>query len=120
VLLVSTMAGFCVLVVAGGGWALTVLYGSEFAGYGHIAATLALAQGVWAAGLAATHGLRTLERPDIPFQASTVSLGMTFVVAMALIAPLGLAAVAAALLMGRIAELTIRGVLFRRIVAHVY
>jgi len=115
-LLGGVMGLFCGLLFFSGGWLVNLLYsGSEYENQGPTVAVLALAVLVNACETGVTHGLRVLERPDLSFKASLLSLGITLVVAMLLIRPLGTLGGACAVLAGDTAAAVVRWVAFSRL-----
>ncbi|MFP4501125.1 MAG: lipopolysaccharide biosynthesis protein [Candidatus Hydrogenedentota bacterium] len=73
-----TMGGFCVIMLAGGGVALHLLFGdAELAAYGHVVSIWAVGQLAWALRAPAEYGLNAIERPDVGFKALLLMLLIT-------------------------------------------
>ncbi len=115
-LLGGVMGLYCVLVVFAGGSIVAWLYqGSEYANQGPTVAVLALAALVNAWETGAVHGLRVLERPDLSFRGGFLSLGITLVVGILLVRPLGTLGAACAILAGDAAAATVRWIAYSRL-----
>jgi O-antigen/teichoic acid export membrane protein len=111
---VSTALLACLAALAGGplvAW----LYGPDYEGHGTTVALLGLLVPLVATGTMADHGLRALERPQVNFKASLLSLAVTVAVASGLLGPYGLAGAALGLVAGEVAGSVIRWSAFWRL-----
>jgi O-antigen/teichoic acid export membrane protein len=111
---VVTMGFFCLVVFALGEWALVLLYGESFAGYGWTISTLAVGQLVWSYTIPANFGLNAMERPDVAFKSLLLALIITATVGVWLVYSYGPLGVAAGLLMGNIASCIFNRYMYRR------
>lgn len=115
-LLGSVMAVYCLFLIFFGGWLVSLLYtGSQFENQGPTVAILALAALVNAWETGATYGLRVLERPDLSFRASLLSLCITLTLAIFLVQPYGTVGGASAVLAGDSAAAALRWFAFSRL-----
>ena len=114
-LLSVPMAIFCGLVVLFGDAALCVLYGSQYAGHQQTLAVLALSTLITALCIAVDHGLCVMERPDVNFKAGLLGLGVTLLIALALVGPCGILGAAWGMLAGGIAVSAARSMVFFRL-----
>lgn len=115
-LLGSVMGLYCGVLFLCGGWLVAVLYsGDQYEHQGPTVAVLALAILVNAWETGAIHGLRVLERPDLSFRASLLSLTITLTLAILLIRPFGTFGGALAVLAGDAAAATVRWIAFTRL-----
>jgi len=112
----GVMGLYCGLLFFCGGWLVALLYkGSQYDQQGPTVAILALAVLVNAWETGAVHGLRVLERPDLSFRASLLSLAITPTLAILLIQPFGTLGGACAVFAGDAAAATLRWVAFSRL-----
>ena len=115
-LLGSVMGIFCGLLFVFGGWLVAALYsGNQYENQGPTVAVLALAVLINAWETGAIHGLRVLERPDLSFRASLLSLCITLALASLLIRPFGTLGAALAVMSGDAAAATVRWIAFIRL-----
>jgi len=99
-----------------GGWLVALLYSrNEYGNQGPTVAVLTLAALANAWGSGTIHGLRVLEKPDLSFKASLISLGITLVLAMLLIRPLGTLGGACAVIEDDTAAAVVRWLAFSRL-----
>lgn len=91
-----------------GGELISWLYNGDYVDQNTTIALLALLVPIVGANVMAEHGLRTLERAEIGFQGSLLSLVTTFIVAWCLIDPWGLEGAALGLLAGETVGLVVR------------
>ncbi|MEQ1904386.1 MAG: lipopolysaccharide biosynthesis protein [Pirellulaceae bacterium] len=115
-LLGSVMGLYCGALVFFGGWIVPLLFkGQQFENQGAVIAILALGTltHVWATG--STHGLRILERPDLSFRASILSLVITLTLSVILVPLFGLLGGAWAVFAGDIAATTMRWIVFLQV-----
>jgi O-antigen/teichoic acid export membrane protein len=112
-----TMGAFCVMMFAGGGWLLRLLFGEEFAGYGPIIGVWALAQLAWSIRIPAEYGMNALERPDIGFKSLMLMLLVTLTGGVWLTWRFGPAGVVTGIALGQAAARAFSRFMFQRIAA---
>jgi O-antigen/teichoic acid export membrane protein len=103
------------LVIVGGGLVSFMYAGPEFDHQGPTVAILALAALIHAWETGPIHGLRVLERPDLSFRASLLSLSVTLTLALLLVPTFGTFGGACAVLAGDTAAATVRWVAYSRL-----
>lgn len=99
------LAGLAALV---GGYLIAWLYGPDYAGHGGTVALLSLVVPLVGLNLAADHGLRAVERPQVNFKASLASLVVTVAVTWILLGWCGLTGAALSLFAGEATGFVIR------------
>jgi O-antigen/teichoic acid export membrane protein len=104
----AAVAVFCVLATCLGDQALVLLYGPQYGGQTLTVSLLALAVASAALGIAAEHGLRSIDRPRAVFVANLAALVATLSLAFWLVPRLQIVGAAWALLAGNLV-----GCLFR-------
>jgi O-antigen/teichoic acid export membrane protein len=115
-LLGGIMGVYCSLLVFTGGWLVSLLYvGKEYDHQGPTVAMLALAALVSAWETGAVYGLRVLERPDLSFRASLLSLGVTLALAFLLVPFWGIFGGAFSVLVGDAAAAAVRWIMYSRL-----
>ncbi len=115
--LAAMMIVFFSVLALWGGQIVALLFGSEFAGNGHVVAVLGLSSLVAALGIPAGDGLRAMERPDVNFVASLMGFFVALVGAAVLIVPCKVPGVAYGLLAGTAVASTARCIMAFRIAA---
>ena len=91
------------------------MYGPDYSGLGVTAALVGLLVPLVATSTLAEHGLRAVERPQVNFTASLISLLVTAAVSWTLIGPYQVAGAAAGLVAGEVAGSVIRWSAFWRL-----
>src|SRR6185437_11404245 len=81
----AALGVFCLFAVCAGDWALRLLYGPRFGGQTLTVSLLALAVSTAALGIAAEHGLRSMDRPRAIFVANLAALVITLSLAFLLV-----------------------------------
>lgn len=101
--LLLLVTGYCALIALFGSRGLSLLYGPAYAVYAPALTLMALTvlAGTW--GLAADAGLRAVERADVGFRISVLSLVVTLGLAAALIPGSGVTGAAGGMLAGAVA-----------------
>jgi O-antigen/teichoic acid export membrane protein len=119
VLFVSGVGIFCIVVIAAGDFAMTLIYGPSFTGT-HVAVSL-LALGVLANSCAIItgNGLWAVNRPEANLVADTTVLLITLGAAALLIEPYGVTGAALCVLLGSSAGALTRFFVFRRVLREV-
>jgi O-antigen/teichoic acid export membrane protein len=115
--LCSVMAVYCGIAVFAGEIVIAWLYhGPQYGDQGAAIAALALGVFVGCFDIAACHGLRVIERPDVSFKGSLLALVVTLVMALLLVRPWGVLGGACALIAGNAAAAILRCTAFCRLV----
>jgi O-antigen/teichoic acid export membrane protein len=115
--LALAMSAFCLVIFLSGDAILGLLYGSEFRGYGHALAILALAALATALALPADVGLQVLRRPEVNLRANLLGFAVTVIVAGAAVGTWGVLGIAYGWLAGCLLASAWRLVGFARISA---
>jgi O-antigen/teichoic acid export membrane protein len=90
-LLGSSIAVYCAIVMVFHEQIMRRLYlGDQYQGHGHVIVILALALLTYALGIPATQALASIERPEVVFKATCISLGISVVLIPVLILAFGL------------------------------
>ena len=113
VALTAVVVLFVLCILVAGEWALTTLYGGEYAGAGCVLTICALAVSVSAVGTAIDAGINAVGRPDITFKSRACGAAASLTVGVACVYSLGLVGAAIGLLVARIASFVYSTVGFR-------
>ena len=111
-LVAVAMILFCGVVMWIGGEIVSLLYGSEYAGYRMVIAVLAVAVLGRALGMAAYNGLRAVERPDVNLKTNLLGLAVTVGLCTVLTMQHGVLGAACGLAAGDVAAATLRWAAF--------
>ena len=112
----AAMGLLWVVLVLVGGRAVVLLYGEDFAGNGHVVATIALAVPLWAISSVMAVGLRAVERPETDFRARVAGLLITLIASALTVKLWGVQAVAYSLVAGSAASALWQAYAFYRVV----
>ena len=111
--LASAMAVFCLVVLFGGDYAMSVLFAKrEYAGHADILMVLSLSLLASAVGMPASNALASMKQPRAIFWCGLISLMLTVVLVTALVLAWGLFGAALGFLAGNIAGSAARWVAF--------
>jgi O-antigen/teichoic acid export membrane protein len=99
-LLAAAMTAFCIGMVLGGDWGMRLVYGPDFGGLGWVVSVLAVGISITAVAQPASGGLLALERAELGFVVRGVGLGVSTLIALVLLEPLGIIGAAYGLLVG--------------------
>lgn len=105
VLLSATIGTFCVATAFFGGFALELVFGADYAGYGHVIAVLAFSPLAHALVLPAGQALFVLGKPRLNFAAQLIGIVLVFPLTILLIDSIGIFGAA----VGHLAELALIG-----------
>jgi O-antigen/teichoic acid export membrane protein len=111
-LLAATLGLFSLLLIYFGGWAVSALYGHEYAGNGAIVATLAVAQLATALAMPVTFGLMALENSHAIVMGSLIALCLTAVCGVWMVSSFGVLGAAVGMSLAMSASLIYRCVVF--------
>ena len=110
----AVVGGFCLLTLAAGDRLVTLVYGSRFAGGGHVLAVLAVSVLAISMGIVAGCGLWAMDRPRLTFITDVAGMAVTIAVGVACIPAWGAIGAAAATTAGLAASAAMKWILLLR------
>jgi O-antigen/teichoic acid export membrane protein len=114
-LFAATVGPFCLLILLSGDLAVVLVFGQPYAGAGVVLLLLALSTLANSIGITVGNGLWALHRPRASFVADAFTLGVTVVVMLGLVYPLGVTGAAVAILAGALTGMVVRCMRFFRL-----